>query len=79
MTLIQGVQFSHRLDVHLLENTDVFPKSFTPYEFMFSGNVLSSILYRNNFVPFAKYNENNQVEEDDMGGLCSINGEKRNA
>jgi hypothetical protein len=26
-----------------------------------------------------KYNQNNQVEEDEMGGSCSTNGEKRNA
>jgi hypothetical protein len=27
----------------------------------------------------AKYNWNNQVEEDEMDGPCSTNGEKRNA
>jgi hypothetical protein len=26
------------------------------------------------FVLFAKYNQNNQVEEDEIGGLCSTNG-----
>jgi hypothetical protein len=30
-------------------------------------------------VLFAKYNQNNQVEEDEMGGVCSTNGEKFNA
>jgi hypothetical protein len=29
-------------------------------------------------VLFAKYNWNNQVKEDEMGGSCSTNGEKRN-
>jgi hypothetical protein len=26
------------------------------------------------FVLFAKYNKNNQVEEDEKGGACSTNG-----
>jgi hypothetical protein len=26
------------------------------------------------YILFAKYNENNQVEEDEMGGPCSTNG-----
>jgi hypothetical protein len=26
-----------------------------------------------------KYNLNNQIKEDEMGGECSMNGEKRNA
>jgi hypothetical protein len=26
------------------------------------------------FVLFAKYNYNNEVEEDEMGGACSTNG-----
>jgi hypothetical protein len=26
------------------------------------------------FVPFAKYNDNNQVEKDEMGGPCSAKG-----
>jgi hypothetical protein len=28
---------------------------------------------------FAKYNQNYQVKEDEMGKACSTNGEKRNA
>jgi hypothetical protein len=28
---------------------------------------------------FAKYTYNNKVEEDEIGGSCSTNGEKRNA
>jgi hypothetical protein len=28
------------------------------------------------FVLFAKYNQHNQVEEDEMGGSCSTNGEE---
>jgi hypothetical protein len=31
------------------------------------------------FVLFTKYNQNNQVEEDEMGGSCSTNGDKKNA
>jgi hypothetical protein len=27
----------------------------------------------------AKYNQSNQIEEDEMGGACSMNAEKRNA
>jgi hypothetical protein len=30
-------------------------------------------------VLFTKYNKNDQVNEDEMGGACSTNGEKRNA
>jgi hypothetical protein len=30
-------------------------------------------------VLFAKYNQNDQVKEDEMGGACSTNGEKTNA
>jgi hypothetical protein len=30
-------------------------------------------------VLFSKYNENNHVKKDEMGGACSTNGEKRNA
>jgi hypothetical protein len=30
-------------------------------------------------VLFAKYNQIDQVEEDEIGGACSTNGEKRNA
>jgi hypothetical protein len=28
---------------------------------------------------FAKYDENDQVKDDDMGRTCSTNGERRNA
>jgi hypothetical protein len=31
------------------------------------------------FVLFAKYNQNDQVEEDEVGGVCGTNGEKKNA
>jgi hypothetical protein len=31
------------------------------------------------FVFFVKFNLNNYVEEDELGGACSTNGEKRNA
>jgi hypothetical protein len=30
-------------------------------------------------VLFTKYNKNDEVKEDKMGGACSTNGEKRNA
>jgi hypothetical protein len=30
-------------------------------------------------VLFSKYNQNDQVKEDEMGRACSTNGEKRNA
>jgi hypothetical protein len=41
--------------------------------------VLLNIFKFVRFVLFAKYNYSNQVEEDEMGGPCSTNGEKRNA
>jgi hypothetical protein len=30
-------------------------------------------------VLFSKHNQNDHVGEDEMGGVCSTNGEKRNA